>query len=96
VQNAVDRAHLGVATGVLAFLRSLGAALGVALLGTVALAYGIPLAREGTAVATQADGAAFSLIFLVAAGLLALSFVMLIVMPEKVLRGSNEQPVMAE
>ncbi|TJV08002.1 MAG: MFS transporter, partial [Mesorhizobium sp.] len=40
VQNAVDRAHLGVATGVLTFLRTLGGALGVALLGAVALGYG--------------------------------------------------------
>ncbi|TIW70779.1 MAG: MFS transporter, partial [Mesorhizobium sp.] len=31
VQNAVDRAHLGVATGVLTFLRTLGGALGVAI-----------------------------------------------------------------
>ena len=46
VQNAVDQAHLGVATGVLAFLRSLGSALGVALLGSVALGYDVPLASE--------------------------------------------------
>ena len=49
VQNAVDRAHLGVATGVLTFLRSLGSALGVAMLGAVALGYGLPLAGEGVA-----------------------------------------------
>ena len=51
VQNAVDRMHLGVATGVLTFLRSLGSALGVAMLGAVALGYGLPLAerrRAGT------------------------------------------------
>jgi len=97
VQNAVDRPHLGVATGVLAFLRSLGAALGVALLGTVALAYGIPLAREGASISTAAaDGTAFSFIFLVAAGLLVLSLTMLAFMPEKALRGSNETPAMAD
>ena len=49
VQNAVDRMHLGVATGVLTFLRSLGGALGVALLGAVALGYGMPLGRRGRA-----------------------------------------------
>ena len=48
VQNAVDRMHLGVATGVLTFLRSLGSALGVAMLGAVALGYGLPLAEEGS------------------------------------------------
>src|SRR5882757_6901982 len=55
VQNAVDRAHLGVATGVLTFLRSLGSALGVAMLGAVALGYGLPLAGEGTPAVGQVN-----------------------------------------
>ncbi len=89
VQNAVDRAHLGVATGVLTFLRSLGAALGVAVLGAVALGYGLPLTGEGHAAAGQAVSsiAAFAAIFLVAAAMLVASFVMLVLMPEKPLRG---------
>jgi MFS family permease len=37
VQNAVDLHHLGVATSVLAFLRQLGSAIGVAVLGAVLL-----------------------------------------------------------
>ena len=49
VQNAVDKAHLGVATGVLTFLRSLGSALGVAMLGAIALGYGLPLGGEAIA-----------------------------------------------
>jgi EmrB/QacA subfamily drug resistance transporter len=89
VQNAVERTHLGVATGVLTFLRSLGAALGVAVLGAVALGYGLPLMGEGGGVAARAQSAApFATIFLVAALMLVASFVMLALMPEKPLRGS--------
>jgi hypothetical protein len=40
VQNAVGPAHLGVATGALTFLRSLGGAMGVSILGTICLSYG--------------------------------------------------------
>jgi EmrB/QacA subfamily drug resistance transporter len=88
VQNAVDQAHLGVATGVLTFLRSLGAALGVAVLGAVALGYGLPLAGEGGGAAGDvASTASFAAIFFVAAAMLAASFVMLAFMPEKPLRG---------
>src|SRR5690606_11123461 len=88
VQNADDHAQLGVATGVLTFLRSLGAALGVATLGAVALGYGLPLAGEGhNGAAVAIDSAApFTAIFFVAAAMLAASFVMLALMPEKPLR----------
>ncbi|TJW42611.1 MAG: MFS transporter [Mesorhizobium sp.] len=99
VQNAVDRAHLGVATGVLTFLRSLGAALGVAMLGAVALGYGLPLAGEGTPDAGQITSTApFVMIFLATAAMLLLSLVMLGLMPEKPLRGHPETaaPVLAE
>lgn len=89
VQNAVDRAHLGVATGVLAFLRSLGGALGVAAVGAVALSYGLPLGGEGaTVTAAGASGTAFAMIFVAATVFLAAAFLMLLVMPEKPLRGS--------
>jgi EmrB/QacA subfamily drug resistance transporter len=88
VQNAVDKAHLGVATGVLTFLRSLGAALGVAALGAVALGYSLPLTGEGHAAAGHvASTAPFAAIFLVTAAMLVASFVMLALMPEKPLRG---------
>jgi len=90
VQNAVDRVHLGVATGVLTFLRSLGAALGVAVLGTVALAHHLPLAGEGLTNipghTTEGDG--FGVIFLVAAMMLAAALLILLLVPEKPLRGS--------
>ncbi|UCI05502.1 MDR family MFS transporter [Mesorhizobium sp. B1-1-8] len=99
VQNAVDRAHLGVATGVLTFLRSLGSALGVAILGAVALGYGLPLAGEGARSAgVIASGEAFVMIFLVAATILFLALIMLALMPEKPLRGQAEHdaPILSE
>ncbi|PZV36082.1 MDR family MFS transporter [Mesorhizobium kowhaii] len=98
VQNAVDRAHLGVATGVLTFLRSLGSALGVAMLGAVALGYGLPLAGEGTLAIGQVISAApFEMIFLVAAATLLMALIALGLMPEIPLRGQAEHaPVMAE
>ena len=99
VQNAVDQAHLGVATGVLTFLRSLGSALGVAILGAVALGYGLPLAGEGThAAGAVASAEAFMMIYFVAAAILLMALVMLGLMPEKALRGHPETaaPVLAE
>ncbi|BCG94885.1 MDR family MFS transporter [Mesorhizobium sp. 131-2-1] len=99
VQNAVDQAHLGVATGVLTFLRSLGSALGVAILGAVALGYGLPLAGEGAHSAGAAASAeAFTMIFLVAAVILLMALAALGLMPEKALRGHPETatPVLAE
>ena len=99
VQNAVDRAHLGVATGVLTFLRSLGGALGVAMLGAVALGYGLPLAAEGSQTHIQLTSALpFAMIFLTAGITLVLALIALALMPEKPLRGRDEQaaPALAE
>ena len=97
VQNAVDQAHLGVATGVLTFLRSLGSALGVAILGAVALGYGLPLASEGVrATGAAVETAAFVMIFLTAAAMLLMALVALGLMPEKPLRGHPEAPVLAD
>ncbi|WP_214477058.1 MDR family MFS transporter [Mesorhizobium sp. dw_380] len=97
VQNAVDPKHLGVATGVMTFLRSLGSALGVAILGAVALGNGLPLAGE----VAQAGGAvagtsAFWMIFAAAVAMLILALLTLSLMPEKSLRGRPEAPVLAE
>lgn len=89
VQNAVERAHLGVATGVLTFLRSLGGALGVAVLGAIALSFGLPLAGEGTINAIGSIDAArpFTAMFAVAALIMALSMTALLLMREKPLQG---------
>lgn len=91
VQNAVERAHLGVATGVLTFLRSLGGALGVAVLGAIALSYGLPLAREGAGATGEVAGDAvahpFVAMFLVASGTMILALILLLLMEEKVLQG---------
>ncbi|MCA0013226.1 MFS transporter [Mesorhizobium sp. B292B1B] len=97
VQNAVDPRHLGVATGVLTFLRSLGSALGVAILGAVALGNGLPLAGEGAqATGVGAEAAAFGLIFVAAVVMLIMALLTLSLMPEKPLRGHPEAPVLAE
>ncbi|WP_027166340.1 MDR family MFS transporter [Mesorhizobium sp. WSM3224] len=99
VQNAVDRAHLGVATGVLTFLRTLGGALGVAMLGAVALGYGLPLSAEGSQTHVQLTSALPFVMIFVAAGItLVLALIVLFLMPEKELRGRDEHaaPVLAE
>jgi EmrB/QacA subfamily drug resistance transporter len=64
VQNGVDQMHLGVATGTLTFLRSLGSAIGVAVLGAIALGHGIPLGAEsGSGTVTPGtDAHAFSML----------------------------------
>lgn len=88
VQNAVDKAHLGVATGVLTFLRSLGSALGVAMLGAVALGYGLPLGGEGLQAGGHVTSAEpFAMVFIVCAVTMFAALVMLWLMPEKALRG---------
>ena len=94
VQNAVDKAHLGVATGVLTFLRSLGSALGVAMLGAVALGYGLPLGGEALRTGAHVTTAEpFAMIFLVCSATTMLGFVMLWLMPEKTLRGYAHEEV---
>ncbi|HEV2503856.1 MAG TPA: MDR family MFS transporter [Mesorhizobium sp.] len=99
VQNAVERSHLGVATGVLTFMRSLGGALGVALLGAVGAAYGLPLMGEGIQAQTQFSSAVpFAAIFFVSVALLVATLAALTAMPEKPLRGRDEAeaPMIAE
>jgi EmrB/QacA subfamily drug resistance transporter len=92
VQNAVEQAHLGVATGVLTFLRSLGGALGVAILGAIALGNGLPLGGEHLQTAGTAAGSStpFAYIFIACATVMAMSLVTFQLMPEKPLRGRAE------
>lgn len=92
VQNAVDQAHLGVATGVLTFLRSLGGALGVAMLGAIALGNGLPLGGEHIQAVGAAPASAlpFSYIFAACVVTTAFSLLAFYLMPERPLRGYAE------
>ncbi|MEO8558562.1 MAG: MDR family MFS transporter [Rhodospirillales bacterium] len=95
VQNAVDRRHLGVVTGMLNFNRQLLSALMVAAFGTIMLSVAGPAVVGGelgsTAVtlpnvADMARGYRF--VFLAAAGSMAIGLINLIFMEERPLRSS--------
>ena len=73
VQNAVDPRDLGIATATLAFLRTFGGAIGVALLGAVVTAYGVVGALD--AGLAERAGAAFRTVFAIQAFALAISLV---------------------
>jgi len=95
VQNAVDTADLGVATGTLSFMRSLGSVIGVAVLGAVLLGYGVvetigEAAGHGSVEPERAAaaGTAFRSLFLVAAGAEAIALVFLLMMRQLPLRGA--------
>ena len=97
VQNAVDKAHLGVATGVLTFLRTLGGALGVAMLGAIALGYGLPLGGEGMQVSGHgASATPFAMTFLACGATMLASLATLALMPEKPLRRGEVAPVVLD
>jgi hypothetical protein len=96
VQNGVDQMHLGVATGVMTFLRSLGSALGVAVLGTIALSYGIPLGGEaGAGVQHITEAHPFSILYFTMGGMMLLAAALYLLMPHKPLRG-RAAPASAE
>lgn len=90
-QNAVARAELGATTGLVTFLRQLGGALGVAILGAIALANNLPLAHEGAAAIAEGTGSAsaYSILFYAAALALAGTAVSYALMPEKPLQGRH-------
>lgn len=92
VQNGVETMHLGVATGMLTFLRSLGSALGVAVLGAIALGYGIPLGAEGQGgtVMHVTDASPFSVLYFTMAAIMLAAAVIYVFMPHKPLRGKPE------
>jgi hypothetical protein len=92
VQNGTDQRHLGVATGMYIFLRSLGSALGVAVLGALALGVGIPLGAEGgaTAIGPVEDTLAFTLLFSAIGVMMLLGVLFTTLMPHKPLRGRSE------
>jgi len=95
VQNGVDQKHLGVATGMLTFLRSLGGALGVAVLGAIALSYGIPLGGGGSGQAMRVtDAGPFAVLYFVMGAMMLAAALLYVAMPHKPLRG-KQQPAAA-
>jgi EmrB/QacA subfamily drug resistance transporter len=95
VQNAVDARDIGVATGVLAFMRALGSSLGVAVVGAVGAAAGVAIAA-GERITTAGGNIElipaehFAPVFFASALTIGLSFVLLWQMPELPLRGRGE------
>jgi EmrB/QacA subfamily drug resistance transporter len=100
-QNAVDPRDMGVATGMLGFLRALGSAIGVAVVGAAGSASGIgsALARHAGLGASEpgpasglALGETFAPVFWACGMSMLLSLVLLSRMPERPLRGRAETP----
>ncbi|MGO9757833.1 MAG: MDR family MFS transporter [Roseiarcus sp.] len=94
VQNAVDQRDLGVATATLAFLRTFGAAIGVALMGAVVIGFGVvtaagPLETGGAFDPEMARraGLAFTAMFALQGLALAISLACFLMMEERPLRG---------
>jgi hypothetical protein len=96
-QNAVDHAHLGIATASLSFFRALGGTLGVSLFGAVILALlprvpGAPLSLEAVAELASQNGQqtqigwAFRAFYGGCAALVAASWVLISFLPEIPLR----------
>ena len=96
VQNGVDQKHLGVVTGMLTFLRSLGGALGVAVLGSIALGFGIPLGAESGGEAIRVhDAGPFAVLYYTMAAMMLAAAAIYAIMPHKPLRG-RQQAIVAE
>jgi MFS family permease len=92
VQNAVLLEHLGVATSALTFLRSLGAAMGVSVVGAVFLSFGFgSVTDQGKTLRNLGEPgiSAFSAIFFTAAICLIISEILLLMVEEKPLRASS-------
>ncbi|GLK78176.1 MFS transporter [Methylopila jiangsuensis] len=89
-QNAVGRADLGAATGLLAFLRSLGAAFGVAILGALVLGEGGDLEAHGARFVAAIPPQAFALAFWATMAATVAAWVCFLAMPERPLRDTFE------
>lgn len=92
VQNAVEPHNVGVATGVNSFLRALGSAVGVAIIGAVTAAAGISVS-EGlhptVAEAQGITGAAFKPVFFAMSIAVGLGLIFMAAMPMKPLRRTH-------
>lgn len=90
VQNAVRQSDLGAATGLLAFMRSIGAAFGVAILGAIVLGAGLG-AEGGSSIAAMAiEPESFRIAFLLAMAATLVALGLLVAMPERPLRDAPE------
>lgn len=93
VQNAVSKHQMGVATGSVNFFRSLGGAVVVAVFGAILLGGGVAAGLHGQigAVTVPIDVvvSAFKVMFFSAAGLLAVSLVLILRMDELPLRSGK-------
>ncbi len=105
IQNAVEPADLGSATATLSFLRSLGSVFGVAALGSVLLSFSVVQSLgEGAHATTQmrtpeamaAAAHAFSIVFYVAAGFIALGQSLFAFVVERPLRGRTQMSAQRE
>jgi EmrB/QacA subfamily drug resistance transporter len=91
IQNAVARHDLGAATALLAFMRSLGSAVGVAVLGAAVLGAGVGL-EGGAGARVQMEPGAFRVAFLIALAGTIIALGCLILMPRRPLRDTLEPP----
>lgn len=90
VQNAVPQSDLGAATGLLAFLRSMGASFGVAIVGAIVLGAGFAGEGGGHAAIRALDPASFRVAFGAAGLAMAAALACLAAMPERPLRDTLE------
>ena len=88
VQNAAGRGDLGAATSLLAFMRSMGAAFGVAIIGAIVLGAGGGV--EGLRTTFAGDPVTFRIAFAAGALSTACALALLIAMPERPLRDTME------
>jgi MFS family permease len=84
LQNTVSNHHLGTAIGTMSFCRTLLATIIVAVFGAIVLG-GAPGAGHVTG---GASAGTFSIIFLAAAGALSVSFLAMLLLEERPLRGT--------
>ena len=96
VQNAVDQRDLGIATATVAFVRSFGSAIGVAVVGAVIFAYGIQLEGAVTSALAATAGEAFRAAFALMALALVVAIGFFAGMEERPLRGPGPSAAVAE
>jgi EmrB/QacA subfamily drug resistance transporter len=94
VQNAAEPRDLGTATACLAFLRSLGSVIGVAVLGAILIGSGVVTSigeaagpTSGAAADPASVRAVFAIVFAAAAAAQAVTLVLILLMRELPLRG---------